>query len=164
MSYSAKQLALALPNQDQGALTDLVVAEIALDKGLKSLISNPKLTFDEKKQLVSNILSPFISKKTLQFIDFLIQEQSLEKLPKITREYQKILEEKSLAVAGEIITANPMTDEELKNIEQKLSAKLKMPVIIRAQTDPSIIGGAIIKIGSKTIDNSYKTRLKALRS
>jgi len=163
MSFSAKQLALALPNQDQDTLTDLIVAEIALDKGLKRIISNPKLTFEEKKQLVSNILSPFVSKKTLQFINFLMQEHSLEKLSKITREYQKILEEKSLAIAGEIITANPITDEELKNIEQKLSAKLKMPVLIQAKTDPSIIGGAILKIQDKTIDNSFRAKLKTLR-
>jgi len=163
MSFSAKQLALALPNQDQGTLTDLFVALIALDRGLKGLISNPKLTFDEKKKLASDVLNSFVSPKTMQFIDFLIQEQSLEKLSKITREYQKILEKKNLGLSGEIITANPITDEELKNIEQKLSVIFKLPVIIQAKVDPNIIGGAILKVQDKTIDNSFRSKLKTLR-
>jgi len=163
MSFSAKQLALALPNQDQGTLTDLVVAEITLDRGLKGLISNPKLTFDKKKKLASDVLTSYVSSKTLQFINFLIQERSLEKLSKITREYQKILEKKNLAITGEIITAIPISGEELAEIERKLSAIFKLPVIIQAKTDPSIIGGTILKVQDKTVDNSFRAKLKTLR-
>jgi len=163
MSFSTKQLALALPHQDQKILVDLIVAETALDNGLKHLIANPKLTINEKGELLSNVLASFISKKTRQFINFLIKERSLEKLSKIISEYQKILQVKSLATTGELITARPISDEELKNIEQKLSARLKMSVIITAKFDPNIIGGAILKILDKTVDNSFRTKLKTLR-
>lgn len=61
-----------------------------------------------------------------------------------------------------ITTATKLTADQLKTLTSSLEKKYGKTVKIDTVIDPSILGGVVITIGSRQVDNSYKTRIHAL--
>lgn len=160
MSFSPKQFALSVKLQDQQTLEELIWINAALNAGMKSLLLDPRKTLDAKLSEIKEIL-PKTSENSLRFLKLIVRENQLKNFGKILNEYQKILAN-SLS-RGEIITAMPMSPEEVEAVEEKIAKKVGRKVLLSAMVDPKILGGVIIKIGDKTVDNSFKNRLRALR-
>jgi len=62
-----------------------------------------------------------------------------------------------------VTTAVELPPERVAAIERQLSERFGKKVIAATKVDPSIIGGAIIRVGDRLIDGSIRTRLKLLR-
>lgn len=161
MSYSPKQLVKILPAEAK-ILEELILVDQALEAGLGKILINPKLK-KARKEIIEAILAPEISENVRKLLFFLTQENQLKIFKKILTEYQRQMAEQKKALRAEIITALPLAAHEQKMYQEKIGAKLKTEVLLKNKVDPQIIGGAIIKIESLTIDNSFRTRLKAIR-
>lgn len=83
---------------------------------------------------------------------------SIKKLGVSVEAYQDILR-----AYGEIITAIPIPEETAKKIEMEISKLLGRGVYLKRSVDESILGGAIIRIGKKTIDGSLRSKLQQMK-
>jgi F-type H+-transporting ATPase subunit delta len=61
-------------------------------------------------------------------------------------------------------TAKPLSDESRNAIAERLKAALNFEPILEAETDPSLIGGMVIRVDDTVYDSSLRTRLKQLRA
>ena len=64
----------------------------------------------------------------------------------------------------EVASASELSKSNLDEIKKSISAKIDGNIIIKSRCDPSIIGGLILKVGSKLIDTSIRSKLSKLKN
>jgi F-type H+-transporting ATPase subunit delta len=94
------------------------------------------------------------------FVEYLKKQNKLNLMPSIVKQMQSLV--KGDLQKGHIISAIPMDEKNIREIENKLSLKFASTIELVNTVDPSIIGGIIIKFGDVVIDESVRTRLHTL--
>lgn len=171
MSYNTKQLALAYPERSKEGLVELMLLDKALAlKSAGKIFNNPKLTLERKKAIVKEIFSKDLpageagfSKNSINFINFLLEENCLKDFSKILSEYKKILRTEKIALSGNISSASPISPEEIVQAEKDLEAKMSVPVVLESKTNPELLGGIILEVDGLVYNNSYRYKLNKLK-
>ena len=60
-------------------------------------------------------------------------------------------------------SAEPLSDKHVAELKAALKDKLGRDVELQTRTDPAILGGLVVKVGSRMVDNSLKTKLQNLK-
>jgi F-type H+-transporting ATPase subunit delta len=66
-------------------------------------------------------------------------------------------------IAAEVVSAEKLTAAQIKKIKEELKASVGSDVELSETVDPSILGGLIVKVGSRMVDNSLRTKLQNLK-
>jgi F-type H+-transporting ATPase subunit delta len=156
--------------QEQGlqeqCLKDLLLIQNLIDdnKDFQSFLTmklvNPKEAADALKE-ISHLLK--ISKLVQNFLQLLAHQRRLMLLQEIIRYYQKQLNVKEGIVEAEVTSALEINTMELQALKDTLSKKFAKTVQIHQKIDASLLGGAVLKIGSFQVDFSLKTQLGYLK-
>ena len=130
---------------------------------LAALIRNPKITRDDTAKAMDAVggvlgLSPL----TRNFIGVLAANRRLAALPEIVRSFAAIAAAQRGEVNAEVTSAHPLDDKQIAQLAAKLKAREGKEVKIKASVDPEILGGLVVRIGSRQIDSSIRTRLNSL--
>ena len=104
---------------------------------------------------LNNVMkSPLVSKnEKIQLIDTLFAG----KIDNDLKNFFKILE-------GYVISAVPMDNEKIKELETELSKKYNKNVTLENKVDKSVLGGVLVRLGNTEIDGTIKTRLDGLKN
>ncbi len=129
---------------------------------LKTIFEHPKLSKNEKKDIVDSIFKGRVSQEVLNLCYILVDKGRETHLADVSEEYIKLSNEKQGIVEAVAITAVHMNDEEMKKLEDKLSKNLGKKVLLSNVIDSTVIGGVLVKIGDKIIDASIKGRFEDL--
>jgi F-type H+-transporting ATPase subunit delta len=62
------------------------------------------------------------------------------------------------------MTAAPMNDEQVKALRLEIERMAGKAVNLETRVDPDLLGGLVVKIGSKMVDASLKTKLNRLKT
>ncbi|MCE3232063.1 MAG: synthase subunit delta [Rickettsiaceae bacterium] len=92
----------------------------------------------------------------------LIQNGRLNILSEAVDSYFTLLKEHNGEIDAEVITAVPLNDNNISDLQKSLSASLGKKVQVNQKIDQEILGGVIIKIGSKMLDASVSGGLRKL--
>jgi F-type H+-transporting ATPase subunit delta len=65
---------------------------------------------------------------------------------------------------AEVITARALQDGEIAELKSVLKAKLGREPRLNTRVDPALLGGLVVKVGSRMIDTSLRTKLDGLRA
>ena len=65
-------------------------------------------------------------------------------------------------MSASVTSAHPLTDEQAAALKAALKATVGKDVTLSTRVDPSLIGGLIVKLGSRMVDSSLKTKLSNL--
>ena len=60
-------------------------------------------------------------------------------------------------------SAEPLTSDQVSSLSETLKDKIGKTVTLNQHVDPSLIGGLVVKVGSRMIDSSLKTKLAAMK-
>lgn len=140
----------------------IVVDIFKAEPKLKTIFEHPKLSKNEKKDIIDSIFKDRVSQEILNLCYIVIDKGRERYLADICREYTKLSNEKQGIVEAKAVTAVPMKDKEMKKLEEQLSKKLGKKVLLSNVVDTTIIGGVLVKIGDKIIDSSIKGRFQEL--
>ena len=66
--------------------------------------------------------------------------------------------------AASVASAHPLTPEQIEALRAALREKIGKDVTLEAKVDPALLGGLVVKIGSRMIDTSLRTRLMTLKT
>ena len=69
----------------------------------------------------------------------------------------------NLEIAGEVTSAEPLSATQLDDLKAALKSALGQDVLLSTRVDSSLLGGLIVKVGSRMMDNSLKTKLQTLK-
>ena len=142
---------------------DTLGEAIAATPDLAALIRNPQVGRDDAAKAIDAVATLLkLSPLTKQFLGTLAGNRRLSALPQVITAFASIAAAQRGEVAAEVTSAHPLSDEQLKALGEKLKAREGREVKLKAKVDPEILGGLVVRIGSKQIDSSIRTRLNTL--
>lgn len=163
------------------ALFELAVEEHKVDEFLEEVISvqtvlkenpelgaimaHPEIIKEKKIQLAEDCFGGRLSEEMVGFLVVVITKDRYAELPAIFDYFMaKVKEYKKIGVA-EVTSAAELSDTWKKKVEERLLATTGYETMeLTYRVDNSLIGGLIIRIGDRVVDNSLKTRLADLTS
>ena len=105
-----------------------------------------------------------VSDLTARFVRLVAKNRRLGSLPPIIKAYQGLVAHMRGEVTAEVTSAVKLTQVQNKKIAATLKKSLGQAVQIKNTVDPEIMGGLIVRIGSRMIDTSLKSRLNTLET
>jgi F-type H+-transporting ATPase subunit delta len=156
--------------REQGRL-DQVAADrdalrrmIAESADLTRLVRSPVFRREEQARAMATVLERAgADGLTRKFVGLVAQNRRLFALADIARAFRRLLAAHRGEVAAQVTSAYDLSDQELAAIKSELSAAMKTEVDVERTVDPSILGGLIVKVGSRMVDSSLRTKLQGLR-
>ncbi|MEM9810671.1 MAG: ATP synthase F1 subunit delta, partial [Pseudomonadota bacterium] len=132
---------------------------------LKRLVQSPAFSSDTKADGMGAVLEKAgADQLTVNFVKLLASKGRLALLPRVIDNVKRLAAEARGEVAAEVISAHPLTDDQTAELRAQLRASVGKDVTLKTQTDPDLLGGLIVRIGSRMIDSSLKTKLARLRA
>jgi len=146
--------------QELSALADLYAGHAELQKALTS----PAVPVAAKRGVIEALVSrakpsPALGKLMLMLAD----RNRLALLPELAASYRERLMEHRLIVRADVTTAVPLLPDQVAQFEQRLVAATGRRVTMTTHVDPSLIGGAVARVGSTVYDGSIATQLEKMR-
>ncbi len=149
--------------QELAALDTL--ASIANNSEIATLVGDPKLTDDQICDLIAELCGKNLSKEAANLLRVVIENDRLEALPEIARQFR---EQKNLSEGvadAHIETAYELSQEELDSLLESLTKKFPgMKFTATVEVNPALIGGVSIRVGDKLLDGSVRARLEQMKS
>ena len=147
--------------------TDIDAMSAALNKSgdLRTLISSPLYSRAEQSKAINAVAKKMkLSETTINTLALMASKRRLFVVPQLIESLRaKIAEEKG-EVTANVVSAKALTKAQSEKLSKTLSASFEVDVKIIATVDETIIGGLIVKVGSKMIDTSVKSKLNALQN
>lgn len=99
----------------------------------------------------------------LNFIKLMAKNRRLPALSDAITAFTALVAESKGDVAAEVTSAEKLSEKHIKDIRAALKSSMGREVQLTAKIDSSLLGGLIVKVGSKMMDNSLKTKLQNLK-
>ena len=142
---------------------DSLVQALAQSADLAALIRSPRVTRAAAAKAIDGVAGVLVlSPLTRNFLGVLASNGRLSALPLIARAFAAIAANARGEVTAEVTSAHPLDDDQFKALTAKLTAREGREVRIKSTVDPALLGGLVVKIGSRQIDSSIRTRLNSL--
>ena len=131
---------------------------------LMRLVRSPAFTADDQLKAVGAVLDKAkIDGLVGNFIRVVTANRRLFVMPGILSSFTDLMAAHRGEVAADVTVAQALTAAQTKTLKAALKSVVGKDVAFNATVDPSILGGMIVKVGSRQIDTSLKTKLSSLK-
>jgi len=131
---------------------------------LKRLIESPVFSADEQAAAMDAILAKAkMEPLASNFMHVVARNRRLFALPAMIRAFRDIAARERGEVTAEVTSAAELNATQEKQLKATLKEVAGKDVKLSVTIDPSILGGLIVKLGSRQIDTSLKTKLSSLK-
>jgi len=147
-------------------LTDLLLIKEIIDKHeeLKLVIKSPLIVSNDKLKILQKITnSKKINELSSTFLKVISKNKRFPSLFSIISQFININAHKRGDVLADVTSADKLSEDQQLNIKNQLSSILGDKLSLSFQVDKKIIGGLIIKVGSKMIDTSVSNKINKLK-
>ena len=104
-------------------------------------------------------LSPLVC----DFLAVVARNRRLFAVPAIIEAFLRKLAARRGEVNAQVIAAQPLSDGQLAALNEQLRLSIGSRVLVDVRVDPELIGGMIVKVGSRMVDGSVKSKLQRLQ-
>jgi F-type H+-transporting ATPase subunit delta len=131
---------------------------------LSRLVNSPAFAAEEQERALGAVMDwASIGATTGNFLKVVTRNRRLFAAEDMITTFRTLLARHRGEVAAEVSSAVALTDVQLAALREKLKASYGKDVRLNAKVDPSLLGGLVIKIGSRMFDSSLKTKLTNLK-
>ena len=148
------------------ALQELHTIEQLLtsSKELREVWEAPSIPANQKRRLLDAIAErETISRPVRNFIAVLMDHKRIHFFPSIVKQLERELNQRLGFAEAEIISARELRDTERQELESQVGKLTGKRVRARYSKDGSLLGGAVIKVGSTIYDGSVKGQLQRIK-
>jgi len=139
-------------------------ALIAESPDLQRLVRSPVFTAGEQTKALSAVLERSgIDGLAARFLKVVSSNRRLFAAQDMVRAFRTLVTRHTDETQATVTVAEKPTDAHLAAIKDALKAVTKKDVQVEVKIDPSIIGGLIVKLGSRMVDTSLRTKLNAIK-
>jgi len=146
---------------DDLAKLDRALAESA---DLRRLVRSPVIAREDQGRAMAALVKALdVHRLTAQTVGLLAQQRRLFAVADIIAAYRRLVAAFKGEVTAEVATARALKPAEQAELAAALKRALGRDVAIESRVDPALIGGIVVKVGSRMIDNSLRNKLQRLQ-
>jgi F-type H+-transporting ATPase subunit delta len=139
-------------------------AMIAGSEDLQRLVKSPAYRAEDQVAAVSALLARAkIGGLTANFVKLVASKRRLFAVEGMIAAYAALADAKAGVVKAEVTVAQPLSEKNRKAVAEALAGVTGKKVSIAEKVDPAIIGGIVVKLGSRMVDSSVRTKLNSLK-
>jgi len=173
VASSAPRYARAFAEVQESAKFDAAAAQqqmrdfaatLAGSGELREFLENPSIEMAKKIKVLDAIGARIgFFPQVRNFMAVILEHHRLNELDEILADYEELADEHAGAVEAKIISSRPLNAEDRAQLESQI-AKLSGARVRASYTeDPSLLGGAVVEIGSTIYDGSVRAQLQQLK-
>src|SRR3954468_17935612 len=146
-----------------GASLAAVTQALAESDDFRALTTSPLVGRDEAARAVAATAEAIrLDPITANFLGVLAGNRRLGQLGAIIRAFNLLAARHRGEITAEVISARPLDDDQMEAIRNTLRARIGRDIAVDLSIDPAILSGLVVKIGSRMIDGSIRTKLNTL--
>jgi F-type H+-transporting ATPase subunit delta len=140
-------------------------AMIGESADLNRLVRSPVFGAEERSRALAAVLAKAgIGGLTSNFLMFVTANRRLFSVGEMIRDFRTLVAKWKGEVTAEVTAAEPLSDGHLEALKSALkSVTGEKAVDLHVKIDPAIIGGLMVKLGSRMVDSSLRTKLNAIK-
>lgn len=165
--YATAVFELALEERALDAVKadlDRFDALIRESSDLRRLVRSPVFTAEEQTRALAAVLDEAgIGGLAGRFLQVVSSNRRLFAVQDMARAFRTLVAHHKGEVSAEVTLAEPASEQHLSAIKGALNSITKKDVQVDLKVDPSIIGGLIVKLGSRMVDSSLRTKLNSIK-
>ena len=140
---------------------DALVAESA---DLARLVRSPVFSADEQLHALSAVLERAgIGGLAAQFLKLVTTNRRLFAVRDMVRGFRELVAQHKGETTAEVTVAEQLKDDHVAALRNALKAVSGKDVDLKIKIDPAIIGGLVVKLGSRMVDSSLRTKLNSIK-
>lgn len=164
--YAQALLSIAQSKNSIDELNQTAGEFLALLKGsdeLSQFLANPIANKEAKRGVINKVLGDDANQQMKNFMMLLVDKSRIALVQPILEEFRSLVRALQQTVLAEVISAVELTDEQKETVRQKVQGMTKAKSVeLSTQVDSDLIGGVIVKIGSKVLDASIRGQLRRI--
>ena len=157
--------------QEAGSLdqaeADLTALGAALEDSadLSDLLKNPIYTRAEQGAAMAAVSDKMgLGSLVKNVIGLMATKRRLFAVPELIRMFQALMAEHRGEVTADVTAARALSDVQSSALVEQIKSAIGRDVKLNVTVDPAIIGGLVVKVGSKMIDSSIRSKLASLQN
>ena len=173
MASSAPRYARAFAEVAESAKLDTARAQrqlrdfaetLAGSGELRELLENPSIEMEKKLKVVDAIAVRIgMFSQVRNFIAVILEHHRLDELEEILAEYRELADEHAGAVEARVTSFRKLNDADRAQLEAQIAKLAGARVRASYAEDASLLGGAVVEIGSTIYDGSVRAQLRQLK-
>ena len=141
-----------------------LAALIGESRDLGRLVRSPVLTRGQQVAAMGAILERAgMNELTRNFVGLIARNRRLFALNAMIDAYARLRSRHRGEIAGEVISAQPLRPTQVAAVKSALAQAMGQEVQLHADVDDSLLGGLVVRVGSRMVDASLRTKLQSLR-
>lgn len=134
------------------------------EEQLREVLNNPVFSIPRRQAIIKEIGGKLrLSSITVNFLHLLVDKNRIRYLPDIASLYRELADEAAGRARVHLITAHELSKQKLTELTAGLQDLVGKQVVMEVETDASLIGGVVARIGGMVYDGSVKTQLERLK-
>ncbi len=143
---------------------DAFAAMLDSSEDLTRLVRSPVFGANEQVAALNAVFAQAgITSIAANFIKLAAKNRRLFAVGQMIGAYRSLVSASRGEIAAEVVSAGKLTAAQLSKLKAELKASVGSDVELASTVDPSILGGLIVKVGSRMVDNSLRTKLQNLK-
>jgi F-type H+-transporting ATPase subunit delta len=139
-------------------------AMLADSADLKRLVRSPVFSSDAQSRALAAILDRAgISGIAANFLRVLTKNRRLFAVADVIRAFRALVAKFKGEATADVTVAEALSDKNLDALKTSLKSVTGKDVTLNVKIDPSIIGGLVVKLGSRMVDSSLRTKLNSIK-
>ena len=131
---------------------------------LKRLVRSPVFSAEVQMKALDAVLDKAgISGTPAKFLRVLTANRRLFAVADVIRAFRALVANFKGEATAEVSVAEPLNDKNLDALKAALKSVTGKDVALNVKVDPSIIGGLVVKLGSRMVDSSLRTKLNSIK-
>lgn len=157
-------LACETGSEDQvGEGLKLVAGLLHGNPEVVDFLAAPNIPKRERIGVLETAFKGHVPEYVLSFAQILCEQGNIRALDKCAAEYEELLNAARGLSTARVVSAVALTEDEKRQLRQKLSAKTGREVRLECSVDETLLGGLVVTLDGKVMDGSLKHRLNEVR-
>ena len=159
--YAEATFQAALQKNQLAAVGDslALVAAIAQDEQMRSILTDPKVNAQQKKELFNAIAGDRSEETVRNLLAVLVDNRREILIVEIARQFDELKHEHERVLRARITSAQPLTDSQRAEIVGALERRYGKKIEAELDVDPELLGGARVQVGDQVIHASVRDAL-----